>query len=105
MPVKTLLTVEEYAALVEPEGVRYELSEGELIVTASASYFHNDSRDGFNGRLRAFVKSLKLGGVTSETDFKLVSETVRQPDIAFISAERLRGINLRNVPFPCPPTW
>jgi len=28
MATKTLLTVEEYAALQEPEGVRYELSGG-----------------------------------------------------------------------------
>ena len=41
MATKTLLTVKDYAALEEPEGVRYELSEGELIVTPSASLFHN----------------------------------------------------------------
>ena len=58
MATKTLLTVEEYAALEEPEGVRYELSEGELIVTPSATYFHNELRDEFNGRLRAFVKKV-----------------------------------------------
>ena len=40
MATKTLLTIEQYAALDEPVGVRYELSEGELIVTPSASYFH-----------------------------------------------------------------
>jgi Uma2 family endonuclease len=33
MASKTLLTLEQYAALEEPAGVRYELSEGELIVT------------------------------------------------------------------------
>jgi len=57
MTTKTLLTVEDYAALDEPEGARYELSEGELIVTPSASYFHNDIRDEFNARLRTFVKA------------------------------------------------
>ena len=45
MATKTLLTTEQYAALEEPEGVRYELSEGELIVTPSASLFHNELRD------------------------------------------------------------
>jgi Uma2 family endonuclease len=87
MAVKTSLTVEEYAALNEPEGVRYELSEGDLIVTPSPNYFHNEIRDEFDARLRAFVKSRKLGGVISEMDFKLVGETVRRPDVAFISAE------------------
>ena len=61
MATKTLLTAEQYAALEEPEGVRYELSEGELIVTPSASLFHNELRDELNSRMRAFVKSHNLG--------------------------------------------
>jgi Uma2 family endonuclease len=103
MATKTLLTVEEYAALEEPEGVRYELSEGELIVTPSSSFFHNEIRDELNARLRAFVKSQKLGGVTSETDMKLAHDVVRRPDVAFISAERLRGIDRHKVPVPLSP--
>jgi Uma2 family endonuclease len=103
MATKTLLTVEEYAALQEPEGVRYELSVGELIVTPSPSYFHNEIRDELNARLRAFVKNRKLGGVTSETDVMLVGETVRRPDVAFIRAERLAGIDRHKVPVPLSP--
>jgi Uma2 family endonuclease len=103
MAVKTLLTVQDYVALNEPEGSRYELSEGELIVTPSPSYIHNGIRDDFNARLRAFVKTRKLGGVTSETDFKLVGETVRRPDVAFISTKRLRGLKLHVIPMPVAP--
>src|SRR5690348_3830527 len=104
MTAKALLRVEDYAALDEPEGVRYELSEGELIVTPSPNYFHNKIRDEFNALLRAFVKSEKLGGsVISEMDFKLVGETVRRPDVAFISAERLRSIDLERNPLPVAP--
>jgi Uma2 family endonuclease len=55
MGTKTLLTIEQYAALEQPGGLRYELSEGELIVTASPSLFHNEIRDEFNARLRPFV--------------------------------------------------
>lgn len=103
MATKTLLTVEDYAALEEPEGVRYELSEGELIVTPSANYYHNRIRDEFNARLWAFVKSRNLGIVTSETDVKLMGETVRRPDVAFISAARLQGVDLEKVPIPLAP--
>jgi len=103
MATKTVLTVEDYAALDEPEGVRYELSEGELIVTPSSSYLHNDVRDDFNARLKAFVKSHRLGGVTSETDVRLLGETVRRPDVAFIRADRLQGIDLDQVPLPVAP--
>jgi len=103
MATKTSLTVEEYAALQEPEGVRYELSEGELIVTPSANLFHNELRDELNARLRTFVKSHKLGLVTSETDMKLADDVVRRPDVAFIRAERLRGIDRHVVPVPLSP--
>ena len=102
MATKTLLTVADYAALDEPEGVRYELSEGELIVTPSPNYFHNRIRDGLN-RLMAFVETRNLGSVVSEMDFQLAGDTVRRPDVAFISAERLRGIDLEQVPLPLAP--
>ncbi len=103
MATKTLLTVEQYAALDEPEGLRYELSEGELIVTPSASAFHNDFRDELNSRLRTFVKEHKLGRVLSETDIKLVGDVVRRPDVAFIQAHRLEGIDLDQSPLPVAP--
>jgi Uma2 family endonuclease len=103
MATKTLVSVEGYAALQEPEGMRYELSEGELIVTPSGSYFHNEIRDYLNAQLRAFVEGRRLGGVTSETDVKLVGKTVRRPDVAFIRAGRLRGIDLDQVPLPVVP--
>jgi Uma2 family endonuclease len=103
MATKTLLTVEQYAALDEPAGVRYELSEGELIVTPSADAFHNELRDEFGSSLRAFVKAHKLGRVLTETDMKLVGEVVRRPDVAFIRADRLEGVDLHRSPLPVAP--
>jgi Uma2 family endonuclease len=42
---KTLISAEEYEALSETEnGVEYELSNGELIVLASPTLFHNRMR-------------------------------------------------------------
>lgn len=103
MATKTLLTVKDYAALEEPEGVRYELSNGELIVTPSSSHFHNRIRDDLNSRLWAFVKEHKLGEVTSETDLKLAEDVVRRPDVAFIRGGRLEGIDLDQSPLPVAP--
>jgi Uma2 family endonuclease len=103
MASKTLLSIAEYAALDEPAGVRYELSEGELIVSPSPNYTHNQIRDEFNSRLRVFVKEKKLGGVVSEMDFQLGEDTVRRPDIAFISAAHLESIDLARVPLAIAP--
>lgn len=103
MATKTLLTIQDYAALDEPVGVRYELSEGELIVTPSSTPFHNLIRDGFNSRLWPFVKDRRLGQVVSETDLMLAGDVVRRPDLAFIRADRLKGIDLDQSPFPVAP--
>jgi len=35
MAIRTLLTIEQYNALEDPPGVRYELDRGELFVTQS----------------------------------------------------------------------
>jgi Uma2 family endonuclease len=103
MATQTLLTIEQYAALNEPVGTRYELSEGELIVTPSANYFHNDIRDRFNALLRAFLETCACGNVISEMDMELGAETVRRPDVAFIRKGRLVGIDLERVPLPIAP--
>jgi Uma2 family endonuclease len=84
MTSRTLLTIEEYHALPEKEGVKYELDEGELItVLASPSLFHNMIRDRLGSKLYVFVEEHKLGLVTWETDFCLSETTVRIPDISF----------------------
>jgi Uma2 family endonuclease len=103
MATKTLPTVEQHAALEEPVGVRYELSNGELIVTPTADHYHNVRRDDVSSALRAFVRKHRLGEVTSETDMKLAGDVVRRPDVAFIRAERLQGVDLGEVPLPIAP--
>jgi len=103
MATKTLLTIADYMFLEEPAGVRYELSEGELIVTPSASFFHNELRDKFNSRLQTYLTSRRLGDVTSETDVKLAEDVVRRPGVAFYRAGRLEGVDLDQVPLPVVP--
>lgn len=103
MATKTLLTVKDYAALDEPTGVRYELSEGELIVTPSSSTFHNRIRDHLITRLWPFVEERKLGVVVSETDFVLAADVVRRPDVAFIRGDGLKGTDLDQSPLPVAP--
>jgi Uma2 family endonuclease len=93
MSIKTLMTAEQYAALDQPEGVRYELSEGELILSPSAMLFHNLICNRINLPLSNFVHQNKLGEVVMETDFELSEDTVRRPDIAFISVEKLARID------------
>jgi len=103
MATKTLVTCEEYIALEETQGVRYELSEGELIVTPSASFFHNKIAYSLVATIGAFAEIQGLGDVIGETDVKLIGDTVRRPDVAFFRAGRLQGIDLDRVPLPVVP--
>lgn len=99
MSTKTLLTIEQYIALGEnPPGVRYELSDGELIVNASPNYSHNNIGREFVVRLRSYLKTHPIGKIIGENDVKLGENTVRCPDVAFISNERLQGVNINQVP-------
>jgi Uma2 family endonuclease len=95
MATKTLMTMEQYDALPNKEGVKYELDAGVLItVLASPSLFHNMIRDRLGLELYAFVREHKLGLVFWETEFQLSENTVRIPDLSFLRAERLQGLDV-----------
>jgi len=93
MATKTSITAEQYAALDEPEGSRYELSAGELIVSPSAMFFHNQICSRVFIPLATFVDQKKMGEVVMETDFQLSEDTVRRPDIAFMHANKVALID------------
>ena len=96
MSTRTLMTIEQYDALPEREGVKCELNAGELVtVSPSPRLMHNRVRDEIGFRLREFVRSRQLGEVTMETDFQLAEGTIRIPDVAFVCADRLAGIDPR----------
>jgi hypothetical protein len=91
MATKTLLTIEDYAALEEPPGVRYELSEGGADGDAIRQFLHNALRDEFSSRLKTFANSHKLGSVTGETDMRLAEDVVRRPDMALSARAACRA--------------
>ncbi|HEV2350230.1 MAG TPA: Uma2 family endonuclease [Terriglobia bacterium] len=94
MATKTLLTVEQFDRLPEKEGARYELNEGELVTMTEPMPRHNFIRDNIADALKEFVKARKLGKVVVENGYQLTPETVRIPDVSFIPADRMRGIDL-----------
>ncbi len=99
----TLLSIEKYLELEEPPGERYELSEGELIVSPSSTAKHNVIRDRLTVAISNFLNLHPLGFLTSETDVWLGERTVRRPDVAFYLAGRLKGVDLDCTPLPCAP--
>jgi Uma2 family endonuclease len=98
MSTTTRLTFEEFEKLPEQEGTGYELDEGELLMEPSPTFLHNRIRDRLARRLYEFVEAHQLGEVIMEMDFRLAADTVRNPDVAFVTKDHLRTIDVNRSP-------
>lgn len=88
------MTAEDLAGLPD-DGHRYELIQGELRQLPPAGEEHGYIAAEFAAELRNYVKARDLGRVyAAETGFKLSSapDTVRAPDVAFVSKKRLEVV-------------
>ena len=103
MSTKTLLTAEDLWKIVA-DGSRYELSRGELVPMTPVGIPHSVIVMRLGKLLSTYVDERRLGLVGTEGGFKLHRnpDTLRAPDIAFISKARLEreGIPPRFADFP-----
>ena len=84
------LTVRDYLDIPEEDENRYELIDGELYMAPAPSWEHQKSAINLSTLLDNFVSDTGLGEVVaSPIDVYLSDEDVFQPDIVFISNERL----------------
>lgn len=85
-------TYDDYMRL--PDGERYEVIEGELLLTPVPSFRHQRILSHLHFRLYAFVEAPGLGMVVpAPTDVILDAENVVQPDLLFVAKERLAIID------------
>jgi Uma2 family endonuclease len=97
MGTKTLITVAELEHTPKPlEGGGWELDEGELVQVSPNSLQQFEVIFRLYSILRSFVRDNGLGKVVADTWFELAPHIVRAPDVAFIPADRLRGIDPRH---------
>jgi Uma2 family endonuclease len=100
--VRTGLTYDQYCDLPPIEG-RYDVLDGELIMTAAPYAIHQWVQENVVECVRPFVRSRKLGVVLdAPIDVVIRKEPliVRQPDVLFISKERsgwTKGRDLKKV--------
>jgi Uma2 family endonuclease len=99
----TRITIEEYLRLPEEPGKRFELDEGTLVAKPTLTFRQSLIRQQIAERLRDFVKKHRLGEITLGTDFCLGPKTVRNPDIAFVTTEHLKNIDIDISPAPGAP--
>lgn len=95
-----LITAEEFARMPDPpDGSKTELVRGEVITMTPPGFRHGLCQVAIGAMLFHHARSTRCGRVTSESG--LVTErdpdTVRGPDVAFWSAERLPLDQMPNV--------
>ena len=95
-PKKRKFTYEDY--LKTPDDQRYELIEGDLIMTPSPVPYHQWLLKNIGFALESFVREKKMGKIFyAPCDVYLDNENVLQPDILFIAKERLNIIGEKNI--------
>jgi len=93
-PIK--FTYQDYLLL--PEDKRYEIIEGELFMVPAPIPYHQDIFRSLFRVLTDYAQSKNLGKVYSAPiDVVLSNENIVQPDILFISKERLSIIGQKNI--------
>ena len=94
--LKTKLRYEDYAKT--PEGERWELIDGELIMAAAPNTEHQAIQVETGAPLWVFVGERGLGRVFfSPTDVVLSDTDTVQPDLIFVSQEREHIITRANI--------
>lgn len=91
-----ILTYEDY--LNAPDDERYELLDGELVMTAAPNITHQIVADDLFWLLHDFVRRNKLGRMFSApTDVVLSDTSVVQPDLIFVSKRRMSIVGRNNI--------
>jgi Uma2 family endonuclease len=95
MAVPHLVTAEQLEHM--PDEPRYELVRGELVPVNPPGGEHGELAAWFAAALTAFVRPRRLGTVYVETGFILSRhpDTVRGPDVAFVTRERRASLGGR----------
>ena len=90
MATTTLLTADEFLAF--PETLhKPELVKGEIVEMAPVGGYHGDTQRKLAMLMGLYVDRGDYGALVVELGFRLAADpdTVRAPDVSFISAEQL----------------
>jgi Uma2 family endonuclease len=83
-------TYEDYLSTPEDSSQRYEIVDGELFVTPTPRFRHQEVVTNLAVTLAALARGHGLGKVVgAPVTFRLRDDTVTEPDLIFIRADRL----------------
>jgi Uma2 family endonuclease len=94
MNTRTLLSVDEFERLPEPEeGGGYELDEGDPVYVSPNSFEQAEIIQRIYAPLKAWAQTNNRGLVAADTWFELASGVVRAPDVAYVPRERIANLD------------
>jgi Uma2 family endonuclease len=82
-------TYEDYLATPETSSERHEIIDGELFVTPAPRFRHQEVVASVVHVLTALAREHALGKVATAPTVRLADDSVTEPDVVFIRAERL----------------
>jgi Uma2 family endonuclease len=96
IPLKETYTYEDYAKL--PEGAPYQLIGGQLVMTPSPTPYHQEISQRLEFKILSYIEKNHLGRLYhAPLDVLLSDGDVYQPDIIFISGDRLEIIGKKKI--------
>ena len=94
MGLKTLISVEEFDRLEEPDELSYELDQGELVVITKPRPLHNRIVARLFRALDRYLEKHPVGEVFMPEVLNILGpNTKRAPDVSFLGAERAQKID------------
>jgi Uma2 family endonuclease len=92
-------TYSEYARFPD-DGNRYEVIDGEVLVTPAPTPHHQHVMFTLAITLRAYVERFGLGVVLPDVDVLFATGQFLRPDLVFVPASRRAGISDRGIEVP-----
>ena len=81
------MDADEYLAL-PPDGFRYELIDGVIVMSPGASFGHNRIATLIAHWIQTYLDSNPIGEIVHDTDVRLADNLVYRPDLSYVSNER-----------------
>lgn len=97
------MTVEQFAQLETAEIEDFELVDGELISSPSATLAHALTRDRIVVAFYGYLAAKPVGRAAAEIDCRLSEAIVRRSDVAFFFTPPVRPVPMDVVPIPFAP--
>ena len=97
VPVATGLSYDDLASLPQDDGLRHELIDGELYVSPSPVLRHQRAVVAIVAALHAYAREQGGWAVPAPMDVVFAADTVVQPDVLYLSAERVAELTEERV--------